>query len=133
LGKGAVFIPRIDCEPLRSSPRTSILIAACRSAVSSREGEEAGTTPGRPGDRAGDGGQARISGALPVEAVGHDSDGVTLALIIANEHRAELELTPGRAAVTRQSVQEPQAFPIKPAKGLLLQATSNHSPQEVLA
>jgi hypothetical protein len=58
---------------------------------------------------------------------------VTLALIIANEHRAELEVTPGRAAVTRQSVQELEAFPIKPAKGLLLQAISNHSPQEVFA
>src|SRR5262249_53057783 len=38
-----------------------------------------------------------------------------------------------RAAVPRQPVQEPQAFPIKPAKGPLLQAISNHSPQEVLA
>src|SRR5262249_3878640 len=32
-----------------------------------------------------------------------------------------------------QPVQEPQAFPIKPAKGLLLQAISDHSPQQVLA
>jgi hypothetical protein len=30
-------------------------------------------------------------------------------------------------------VQEPQAFPIKPAEGPLLQAISNHSPQQVLA
>jgi hypothetical protein len=35
--------------------------------------------------------------------------------------------------VPRQPVQEPQAFPIKPAKGALLQAISDHSPQEVLA
>src|SRR5919109_1032519 len=114
-------------------PRASILVVACRGAVSSRDGEEAGTTPGGAGDRAGDGGEARIPRPLPVEAVGHDGDGVALALIVANEHRAGLEVTPGRAAVTRQSVQEPQAFPIKPAKGLLLQAISNHSSQEVLA
>src|SRR6516164_8269228 len=114
-------------------PRTCILIAACRGAVSSREGEEPTTTPGRAGDGAGDGGEARISRALPVEAIADDGDGVALALIVANEHRAGLEAAPGRAAVPRQSVQEPQAFPIKPAKGPLLQAISDHSPQQVLA
>src|SRR5918996_430694 len=110
-------------------PRTSILIAAFRGAVSSREGKEPRTTPGGAGDGAGDGGEARIPRPQPVEAVGHNGDGVALALIVANEHRAGLEVTPGRAAVPRQPVQEPQAFPIKPAKGLLLQAISNHSPQ----
>jgi len=58
---------------------------------------------------------------------------VALALIVANEHRAGLEAAPGRAPVARQTVQECQAFPIKAAKGLLLQAPSNHSPQQVLA
>src|SRR6266446_4866005 len=100
-------------------PRTCILIAACRGAVSSREGKEPRTTPGGAGDGAGDGGQAGISRALPVEAIGDD--------------RAGLEAAPWRAAVPRQPVQEPQAFPIKPAKGPLLQAISDHSPQEVLA
>src|SRR5262249_37891334 len=103
-------------------PRTCILIAACGDAVSSRESKEPGTTPGRAGDGAGEGGQARISRALPVEAIGDDGDGVALALIVANEHRAGLEATPWRAAVPRQPVQEPQALPIKPAKGALLQA-----------
>src|SRR5262249_59917673 len=65
--------------------------------------------------------------------IGDDGDGVALALIVANEHRAGLEAAPWRAAVPRQPVQEPQAFPIKPAKGPLLQAISDHSPQEVLA
>ena len=114
-------------------PRTCILIAAGRGAVSSRERKEPGTTPGGAGDGAGDGGQARISRALPVEAIGDDGDGVALALIVANEHRAGLEAAPWRAAVPRQPVQEPQAFPIKPAKGPLLQAISDHSPQQVLA
>jgi hypothetical protein len=58
---------------------------------------------------------------------------VALAVILANEHRAGFELAPGRAAMARQAVQEPQAFPIKAAKGLFLQAPSDHSPQQVLA
>ena len=74
------------------------------------------------GDGAGDGGQARINRALPVEAIGDDGDGVALALIVANEHRAGLEAAPSRAAVPRQPVQDPQAFSIEPAKGPLLQA-----------
>jgi hypothetical protein len=35
--------------------------------------------------------------------------------------------------MTRQTVQEPEALPIKPAKGLLLHAPGNHSPQQALA
>src|SRR5262249_50047851 len=114
-------------------PRMGILIAACGGAVSSREGKEPRTTPGGAGDGAGDGRQARISRALPVEAIGDDGDGVALALIVANEHPAGLEAAPWRAAVPRQPVPEPQALSIKPAKGPLLQAISDHSPQEVLA
>src|SRR6516225_1815851 len=82
-------------------PRTCILIAAGGSAVSAREGKEPRTTPGRAGDGAGDGGQARISRALPIEAIADDGDGVALALIVANEHRAGLEAAPWRAAVPR--------------------------------
>src|SRR5262244_3968694 len=75
-------------------PRTCILIAAGRGAVSSREGKEPRTTAGGAGDGAGDGGQARISRALPVEAIADDGDGVALALIVANEHDAGLEAAP---------------------------------------
>src|SRR5439155_14694921 len=91
----------------------SLLVATRRRAVSSREGEEPGTTPGGAGDGAGDRGEARIGRALPVEAIGCDGDGVALASIVANQHRAGLELAPGGAAVARQTVQEPQAFPIE--------------------
>src|SRR5262249_5720708 len=114
-------------------PRTCILIAACRGAVSSREGKEPRTTPGGAGDGAGDGGQARISRALPVEAIGADGDGVAVALIAATDAGAALAAAPWRAAVPPQPVQDPRAFPIKPAKGPLLHAPGNHSPQEVLA
>src|SRR5256712_7095449 len=124
---------RARLRAIAALPRTCILIAACRDAVSSREGKEPRTTPGGAGEGAGDGGQARIGRALPVEAIGDDGDGVALALIVANEHRAGLEAAPWRAAVPRQPVQEPQAFPIKSPKGPLLQAISDHSPQQVLA
>src|SRR5262249_59148493 len=108
-------------------------IAARGGAVASREGQEQGAPRGGAGAGGGDGREAWISRALPVEAIGDDGDGVALALIVANEHRAGLEGAPWRAAVPRQPVQEPQAFPIKPAKGPLLQAISDHSPQQVLA
>ena len=81
----------------------------------------------------GDGREAGIGRALPVKSIGCDGDGVALALIVANEHRARFEVAPGRAVVARQTLQEAQAFPIKPAKGLLLQAPGDRSPQQVLA
>src|SRR5260370_17970275 len=77
-------------------PRTCILIAACRGAVCWREGKEPRTTPGRAGDGAGDGGQARISRALPGEAIRDDGDGGPLALIVANEHPARPAAAPWR-------------------------------------
>src|SRR5205807_3290721 len=104
-----------------------------RCAVAWRQGEEPGTTPGGASDGAGDGREARIGRALPVKAIGRDGDGVALAVIVANEHRAGFELAPGRAAMACQTVQESQAFPIKAAEGLLLQAASHRSPQQVLA
>jgi hypothetical protein len=113
--------------------RRCTLMAASRGAVCWREGKEPRTTPGGAGDGARDGGQARISRALPIEAIGDHGDSVAPALIVANEHSAGLEAAPWRAAVSRQPLQEPQAFPIKPAKGPLLQAISDHSPQQVFA
>src|SRR6516165_2442322 len=83
----AAFIPRAGCELSRPSRALAFLLP-CGGAVSACEGKEPRTTPGGAGDGAGDGGQARISRALPVEAIGDDGDGVALALIVANEHRA---------------------------------------------
>jgi hypothetical protein len=105
--------------PFAACPRPLLIRAVRRRcAVASRQGEEPGTTPGGAGDGAGDGREARIGRALPVKAIGRDGDGVALAVIVANEHRAGFELAPGRAAVACQTLQEPQAFPIEAAEGL---------------
>jgi hypothetical protein len=132
---------RLQCvvQPSRSVraigvPRHTFPILAARTgAVRSRKREEPGTTPGRAGDGAGDGREARIGRALPVKSIGRDDDGVALPPIVANEHRAGFEPAAGRAAVARQTLQERQAFPIKAAKGPFLHAPGDHSPQQVLA
>src|SRR3974377_756380 len=120
-------------QAVAARPRTSMFIAACRSAVCWRQREEAGTPPGGAGDGAGDGGEAGMGRALPVESTGYDRDGVALAMIVAHQDRPGLEPAARRTAVARQTVQEPQAFPIKAAKGPLLQPPRNHSPQQVSA
>ena len=53
--------------------------------------------------------------------------------VFGTHNRAGLELAPGRAGAARQTLQEAHAFSIKAAKGLLLHAPGNHSPQQVLA
>jgi hypothetical protein len=125
------------CRGLRAGvadPHTLLIVTARRGcAVRSRQSEEPGTAPGRAGDGASDGREARIGPALPVEAIRNDSDGMALALIVANEHRAGLEVAPARGGVPGKALQQAQAFPIKAAECPLLQPESKHSPEQVLA
>src|SRR5262245_44210169 len=86
--------------------RTTFLCAAVRCALSTREGEEPGATPGHAGDRAGNGREAGISRALPLETILRDGDRMALAVIVANEHRARFEPAAGRAGAARQTLQE---------------------------
>jgi hypothetical protein len=97
------------------------------------EGKEARPTPGRPGDGARNCRQAGISGSLPFEAVPEGRDGVTPALVLANQDGPEFELASWRAVLSRQALQEPQAIAIETAKNPLLQARGNHAAQQVLA
>jgi hypothetical protein len=83
------------------STHTFPITAAVRCAVSSREGEEPGATPCRAGDGAGNGREAGISRPLPLETMVRDGDGMALAVIVANEHRAGFEPAAGRAGATR--------------------------------
>src|SRR5262249_33953358 len=121
-------------SPITVSMHTFPIIAAVRCALSSREGEEPGATPGRAGDRAGNGREAGISRALPLETILRDGDRMALAGIVPNEDRAWFEPAAARQArAARQTLQQAQAFTIKTAKGLFLQAAGQHSPQQVLA
>src|SRR5438309_4438588 len=73
--------------------------------TSDTHGKEPGAAPGRAGDGARDRREAGIGGSLPVEALAPDRDGVALAVILANEHRAGLSwrrrAPPCRARLSR--------------------------------
>src|SRR3984893_10601735 len=56
------------------------------------DGEKTRAVPNRPGNRPRDRRQAGIGGALPDIALGRDHDGVTAALIVADQHRSDLEV-----------------------------------------
>src|ERR1700693_2767568 len=56
------------------------------------QGKEARAAPGRAGDRPRDRRQAGIGLSLPDIAVGRDRDGVAPALIVADQHGADLEV-----------------------------------------
>src|SRR6516165_1947671 len=129
----AAFIPRAGCEPSRPSRALAFLLRRAGAPFPPARAKNRGPLQAVPVMARAMADRLAKVGALPVEAIADNGDGVALALIVANEHRAGLEAAPWRAAVRRQPVQEPQAFPIKPAKGPLLQAISDHSHQEVLA
>ena len=57
---------------------------------------------------------------------------MALTVIVANEHRAGFELAPRGAGAARQTLQQAQAFSIKAAKGMFLQAPNQHLRQQVL-
>ena len=97
------------------------------------QSEKPGAAPGRAGNGARDRRQARIGGSLPVEALTPDRDGVALALVLANQHRAGFELSTARAALAREAVKESQTVVIKTAEGPLLQTPGDHATKQVPA
>src|ERR1700730_16885573 len=56
------------------------------------DGGQTWAVPNRAGDGPRDRRQAGIGGALPDIALGPDRDGVAAALIIADQHRSDLEV-----------------------------------------
>src|SRR5258708_3350333 len=91
--QGCVVQSSRTVRAIAAPTHTFPIIAARRGGtVTLREGEEPGTTPGGAGDGAGDGREAGIGRAPPVKSIGCDGDGVALAVIVANEHRAGFEL-----------------------------------------
>src|ERR1700680_581074 len=82
-------------------PGCAAVVRGVRRAIASvtgrLQGEEAWAAPRRAGDGAGDRRQAGIGVSLPDIAVGLDRDGVAPALIVADQHGADLEVTLGWA------------------------------------
>ena len=72
------------------------------------DGEKTWAVPNRAGDGPRDRRQAGIGGALPDIALGPDRDGVAAALIIADQHRSDLEVTfaPAGAVAAGEAVQQ---------------------------
>src|SRR3984893_18377703 len=97
------------------------------------DGEKTRAVPNRPGNRPRDRRQAGIGGALPDIARGRDRDGVAAALIIAHQHRSELEVTssPAGAVAADEAVQQFEGGAVKRAERLLLNPVGDHPPQQV--
>src|SRR5580704_7592225 len=72
------------------------------------DGEKTRAVPNRPGNRPRDRRQAGIGGALPDKTLRRDRDGVAAALIIAHQHRSDLEVTfsPAGAVAAGEAVQQ---------------------------
>src|SRR5580692_11361970 len=97
------------------------------------DGEKTGTVPNRAGNGPRDRRQAGIGGALPDIALGRDRDGVAAALIVAHEHRSDLEVTfsPAGAVAADEAVQQFEGGAVKRAERLLLNPVGDHPPQQL--
>jgi hypothetical protein len=99
------------------------------------DGEKTWAVPDRAGDGPRDRRQAGIGGALPDIAVRTDRHGVAATLIIAHQHRSDLEiaLTATPAATARKAVQQFEGDAVERAECLLLDPVGDHPPQQVEA
>src|SRR5580693_1619505 len=97
------------------------------------DGEKTRAVPNRPGNRPRDRRQAGIGGALPDIALGRDHDGVTAALIVADQHRSDLEVAFALAGAIAagEAVQQFEGGAIERAEGLFLNPVGDHPPQQV--
>src|ERR1700726_3014138 len=97
------------------------------------DGEKTWTVPNRAGNGPRDRRQAGIGGALPDIALGRDHDGVTAALIVADQHRSDPEVTfaPAGAVAAGEAVQQFEGGSVKRAEGLLLNPVGDHPPQQL--
>src|SRR5580704_6228718 len=97
------------------------------------DGEKTWAVPNRAGDGSRDRRQAGIGGALPDIALGRDHDGVAAALIVAHEHRSDLEVAFALAGAVAadEAVQQFEGGAVKRAERLLLNPVGDHPPQQV--
>src|SRR5580692_5006667 len=97
------------------------------------DGEKTRAVPNRAGDGSRDRRQAGIGGALPDIALGRDRDGVAAAMIVAHEHRSDLEVAFALAGAIAagEAVQQFEGGAIERAEGLFLNPVGDHPPQQV--
>src|SRR5580704_6309734 len=97
------------------------------------DGEKTRAVPNRPGNRPRDRRQAGIGGALPDKTLRRGRDGVAAALIVAHQHRSDLEVTfsPAGAVAAGEAVQQFEGGAVKRAERLLLNPVGDHPPQQV--
>ena len=95
------------------------------------DGEKAWAVPNRAGNGPRDRRQAGIRGALPDKAVGADRHGVAAALIIAHQHRSDLQVTFAPASAAGEAVQQFERGAVERAERLLLNPVGDHQPQQV--
>src|SRR5580700_6228521 len=97
------------------------------------DGEKTWAVPNRAGDGSRDRRQAGIGGALPDIALGRDRDGVAAALIVAHQHRSDLEIAfaPAGAVAAGEAVQQFEDRAVKRAERLLLNPVGDHPPQQL--
>src|SRR5665811_206436 len=95
--------------------------------------KETWAVPGRAGDVARNGGEARVSRVAPDVSTGHDSDRVSVTLVFAHENGAGLEPpVRSRLVAPGEAVQELVGIRINPTVGLLLDMPADKPGHEVL-
>jgi hypothetical protein len=101
------------------------------------QAKEPWSIPGGACDRAGDSGEARVSGALPDEAAGNDRDRMPLALVLADQHGTGLEspVEAGRrvSLSPRQAIELLTRVPIQPTERFFLHSVSDHPADDIFA
>src|SRR5580704_9574840 len=114
-----------------SGTRTAAAVHARIVSWGGLDGEKTRAVPNRPGNRPRDRRQAGIGGALPDKTLRRDRDGVAAALIIADQHRSDLEVTfsPAGAVAAGEAVQQFEGGAVKRAERLLLNPVGDHPPQ----
>ena len=97
------------------------------------DGEKTWTVPNRAGNGPRDRRQAGIGLSLPDIALGLDRDGEAPALIVADQHGSDFEITlrPAGAIASDKVVEEFERGTVKGAESLFLNPCGDHPPQQV--
>ena len=111
-------------------PTTQVI----RSASDRTDPEESWAAPGRTGDGARDGREARVGGVAPHVAVAYDRNGVSLALVFPDQDCADLETSQAIRSwlvASCKTIKELGGLGIETAQALFLDMPTNEPGNEV--